>query len=175
MAVIDTHRQGALSVPVSSPRQVTLLRKLLNIAGCILCLLVYWVATVHCRWPVTLDFVLTVALTELTRYINEGRRIAYYEEENLSQVAREKVNPEKAALDLELSVLSGPRLDCMAAVVGWREDPALFTRALESYKRTRGCVFLLVGIDGDEAEDRDMIDVFNMVRRHRGTSSPQRN
>lgn len=162
MTVVEVYRQEGLSPAVASPRPVSLLRKTLNIAGCIVCLPVYWIATVHCRWPVTLDLVLTIALTELTRYVNEGRRMAYYEECQ-PPVVREKVDPEKAALEFELQLQSAPRLDCMAAVVGWREDPSLFTRALEGYKATRGCVFLIVGIDGDEAQDRDMVDVFDMV------------
>ena len=91
--------------------------------------------------------------------------MAYYEEFR-PPVMRDDMDPEKAALELELLSPFSPQLDCMAAVVGWREDPALFTRALESYKTARGCMFLMVGIDGDEAQDQDMVDVFNLVRRN---------
>ncbi len=90
--------------------------------------------------------------------------MAYYQGGSQSSVVKEKMDIEEQALCLESPHTSTFRSsDCMAAVVGWREDPALFTRALESYQRTRGCVFLLVGIDGDEVEDRDMVDVFDMV------------
>ncbi|GJN76552.1 hypothetical protein PLIIFM63780_000036 [Purpureocillium lilacinum] len=171
MAIAEDYRQaGSAPVPaeaVSPP--VSLLRKVLNVAGCIVCLPIYWVATVHCRWPVTLDLILTIALTELTRYVNEGRRMAYYEEFR-PPVMRDDMDPEKAALELELLSPFSPQLDCMAAVVGWREDPALFTRALESYKTARGCMFLMVGIDGDEAQDQDMVDVFNLVYPHRSAT-----
>ncbi|KAJ6437317.1 hyaluronan synthase [Purpureocillium lavendulum] len=164
-----SHLQGS-SPALSSSSPVSLTRKVLNVAGCIVCLPIYWIATVHCRWPVTLDLILTVVLTELTRYVNEGRRMAYYEEFRPPSIS-EGMDPEKAALELELlTPSSATRLDCMAAVVGWREDPALFTRALESYKTTRGCVFLVVGIDGDEAEDQDMLDVFNLVYPQRSAT-----
>jgi hyaluronan synthase len=51
----------------------------------------------------------------------------------------------------------------MAAIVGYREDPDLFYRALESYKATEGLDFTLVGVDGDQAADMDMVRVFQMV------------
>lgn len=165
---MDMWQPDGLGPAVSKPRHVSWLRMLLNIIGCVLCIPIHFLATVHCRWPVTLDFILTVILTELNRYVNEGRRMAYYTEDSCpSPIIKEKMDPEKAALDLELfggrPSTSKPRLDCMAAVVGWREDPALFTKALQSYKRTEGCAFLMVGIDGDEAQDMDMVDVFNHV------------
>ena len=163
MAVMENYHLERLATAVSAPRQVSLLRKVANIAGCLLCLPLYWVATVHCRWPVTLDLVITILLTELTRYTNEGRRMAYYQGESLSPVVMEKADPEKAALGLDVLSSSTPRMDCIAAVVGWREDPALFTRALQSYKTAKGVAFLLVGIDGDEVQDQDMVDVFDAV------------
>lgn len=161
---MEVYHQDGLSPSISSPRQVSYLRMALNVFGCAICLPVFWLATVHCRWPVTLDLIFTIALAELTRYVNEGRRMAYHEDECVSPVVKEKMDPEKTAFDVE-SVSSSvmARLDTMAAVVGWREDPALYTRALQSYRRARGCVFLIAGIDGDEKQDEDMVDVFNMV------------
>jgi hyaluronan synthase len=113
--------------------------------------------TVHCHYPVTLDTIVTIALAELNRFNNEGRRMKFYESETR---VREKADPEKTASDVRSAT---PKLQCMAAVVGWREDPALFTRALESYKSAKGCTFVLVGIDGDEEADQDMVDVFEKV------------
>ncbi|CAM1504642.1 Fc.00g022330.m01.CDS01 [Cosmosporella sp. VM-42] len=104
---------------------------------------------------------MTVALTELNRLINERRRRNFYQQESRPY---ENIISEK--IDLELQPAT-PRLDCMAAVVGWREDPALFTRALQSYKTARSCVFLLVGVDGDQEPDQDMVNVFNEVYPHR--------
>lgn len=150
---MDSFHESHLPPAAKAPH-VSLLRKFLNVAGCLLSLPLYWLMTVHCRWPVTLDLIMTVALAELNRFINEGRRMRFYED----QTAPRKGDPEKME-----ELFTAPRLDCIAAVVGWREDPALFTRALGSYKAAECCTFMLVGIDGDEAEDQDMVDVFNKV------------
>ncbi|KAH7021967.1 glycosyltransferase family 2 protein [Ilyonectria destructans] len=136
---------------------VSLLRKIFNVIVGLISVPAFWVLTVRCAWPITLDMIVVIALTELNRFFNEGRRIALYE-----QGVSPNNDAESKNLDLELEPPKS-RLDCMAAVVGWREDPALFTRALESYKSAIGCDFLLVGIDGDEADDQDMVDVFNSV------------
>lgn len=104
---------------------------------------------------------MTIILAELNRFVNESRRQELHEMETLGQSPiREKEDWLKWELNVERAA---PRLDCMAAVVGWREDPDLFRRALNSYSMTRGCVFLLVGIDGDGPEDEDMVNVFNEV------------
>lgn len=56
------------------------------------------------------------------------------------------------------------RLDCISAVVGYREDPILFKKALESYIKAQDCCkFILVCIDGDAVEDQEMINVFRNV------------
>lgn len=154
---MDSYHQEGLGPSVCSGRHVPWYRKTINIIGCLLSLPLYWYMTAHCRYPVTLDLVVTIALAELNRFINQGRRLRFYAEESRP---REKMDSEK--LDLELQP-PAPRLDCIAAVVGWREDPALFTRAMESYKAAKSCKFLLVGIDGDEVEDMDMVRVFNKV------------
>lgn len=180
---------GAMDVDpatiAASPPHIGLTRKALNILGCLVCLPLYATIAVHCRWPVTLDLVITIALAELNRYVNEGRRIAFYDSEAAVRQPefREKEDYEPprtpprymdekraTAVDVEkVSALAtsthdlSTRLDCIAAVVGWREDPALFTRALESYRTAKACTFLLVGIDGDEDADQDMVDVFHKV------------
>lgn len=51
----------------------------------------------------------------------------------------------------------------MAAIVGYREDLALFVRALESYKDAAECRFVLVGVDGDDTPDMEMVRVFQQV------------
>lgn len=119
--------------------------------------------TVSTKFPITLDLLMTIALAELNRFVNEMRRqklsrLQYRHESPI----REKEDWLKWDLNVERAA---PRLDCMAAVVGWREDPSLFHRALKSYTSAKGCVFLLVGIDGDGPEDQDMVNVFNEVRR----------
>ena len=47
----------------------------------------------------------------------------------------------------------------------WREDPDLWRRCLESYKTASGWAFMVVGVDGDEADDQEMIDGFLQVWR----------
>lgn len=161
MTVMEIYHPEGISPSVSSPRQVSTLRKIFNVLGCLISLPIYWVATIHCRWPVTLDLILTIALAELNRYVNEGRRQEYYDAETQPPpYYKEKGDPEKMIYEVE----STPKVDCMAAVVGWREDPALFKSALQSYRKAQGCCFLLVGIDGDEEDDQDMVDVFHEVR-----------
>ncbi|KAH7324795.1 hypothetical protein B0I35DRAFT_348183 [Stachybotrys elegans] len=173
MEASDEHRGFA----IARPPHVSLLRKIFNILGCIVALPLYWFMTVQSPCPVTLDTIVTILLAELNRFVNEGRRIEFYAQETS---IRDKADPEKG----EKSSLRTPmtprfpstplfasaprlpstsRLQIMAAVVGWREDPSLFTRALESYKYASGCRFVLVGIDGDDAQDEEMMNVFNQV------------
>ncbi|POS75345.1 hypothetical protein DHEL01_v206257 [Diaporthe helianthi] len=53
--------------------------------------------------------------------------------------------------------------DVVGCVVGWREDEQLYARCLESLRSTRSCTTIIAGIDGDEEEDEQMIDVFHKV------------
>lgn len=178
---MDSFHDGPIPHIVARGRHTSWLRMLLNVIGCLVSIPAYWAVAVHCHYPVTLDLVLTILLTELNRLVNEGRRLQFYEEESpepLLPPRDEKSDgdgfyDEKRAGFLETQTqtqgVPPSRLDCMAAVVGWREDPALFTRALESYKSARHCKFMLVGIDGDDGPDRDMVDVFHHVSHNQHT------
>ena len=141
--------------------RVPALRQVLNVIGCALAIPLYYLTTAHSRYPVTLDIIITIAFTELNRYVIEGCRIAFFGQRRDDLETSDEIE-EKAAIYLE-SQPEPPKLECLAAVVGWREDPALYARALESYKSSNACVFLLAGIDGDEAEDQDMARVFKKV------------
>lgn len=146
-----------------TPRHVPVWRQCLNVLCCLFALPVYFILTVSTQYPITLDLLTAIILAELNRFINERRRQELYELEDRDESPiREKENPLKWELDVEKVA---PRLDSMAAVVGWREDTDLFHRALSSYSVAQGCVFLLVGIDGDSPEDQDMVNVFNEVRK----------
>ncbi|KAK3902325.1 glycosyltransferase [Staphylotrichum tortipilum] len=148
--------------PLSGPR-VPPFRQLLNVIGCMLVLPWYYVTTALTKYPVTLDILLTIALTELNRYVIEGRRIIFLGHrlfDGKQPSPEEKRDREDLCLESQQAT---PSLDCLAAVVGWREEPSLYRRALESYKSSTTCVFLLAGIDGDEAQDQEMVDVFNKV------------
>lgn len=163
-----------VSVPqiVTKGRHTSWLRMLLHVAGCLLFTPVYWAFAIHCRYPVTLDLILTILLTELNRLVNEGRRLQFYEEDPEPMMPPQDEKSDDGLFDekkvgfSETEIVLQSRLDSMAAVVGWREDPALFTRALESYKSATHCKFMLVGIDGDDVPDQDMVDVFNSVSHH---------
>lgn len=165
-----------VSVPqiVTKGRHTSWLRMLLHVAGCLLFTPLYWAFAIHCRYPVTLDLILTILLTELNRLVNEGRRLQFYEEDPEPMMPPQDEKSDDGFYDekkvgftvTETQIVPQSRLDSMAAVVGWREDPALFTRALESYKSAMHCKFMLVGIDGDDVPDQDMVDVFNNVSHH---------
>lgn len=51
----------------------------------------------------------------------------------------------------------------MASVVGYREEPSLFKRCLESYRGSPGLEIMLVGIDGDQVEDMEMVRIAGEV------------
>lgn len=158
------------SVPAAARgRPVSYARMSMYILGCIVSLPLCYIATMHSRYPVSLDLFITIALAELARFCNEGRRLNFYNVTTpapLASLGDKPLNEEKEPLsagDPETGILHDTKLECMAAVVGWREDPALFTRAMESYKTAKSCSFLLVGIDGDEKPDLEMMQVFNRV------------
>lgn len=52
----------------------------------------------------------------------------------------------------------------IATVVGWREDKDLYRKCLESFANDQSCGPLIAGIDGDTAEDEDMVKIFLSVR-----------
>lgn len=57
------------------------------------------------------------------------------------------------------------RADCVATVIGYREDPRLFRKCLESYRNdsTQTIRALVVGIDGNEPEDMQMVELAESV------------
>ncbi|MCJ1326018.1 hypothetical protein MMC10_002681 [Thelotrema lepadinum] len=52
---------------------------------------------------------------------------------------------------------------CMASVVGYREEPGLFTKCLESYRNCSGLEIMLIGIDGNGAQDMEMANIARKV------------
>lgn len=150
--------------PLSYPHpQVSWFRQLLNFVGCLLLLPICRAFAVNTRYPATVDLLISILLAECCRFNNESRRIAYRETETQH---RSKDDVEKRPLRSSHGQQLGhsaPRCETVAAIVGWREDPELWARCLESYKTTRGCRFLLAGIDGIDEDDREMVDVFGKV------------
>lgn len=133
--------------------------QLLNLLGCILIFPLYRAAAVNTYYPATVDLLISILLAEFCRFNNEGRRIAFREEE-----ARPRSKDDIEKQTLSMSKGSGPSTcDTMAAIVGWREDPNLWARCLESYKTARGCKFVLAGVDGHDEDDQEMIEIFQKV------------
>lgn len=159
------------------------LRQLLNFIGCLLIFPLYRAAAINTLWPATVDLLISISLAELCRFTNEGRRIAF--REIGAQPRREKEDVEKGVGGL-LGAQAGssssspsmssssssvgydqdgaPVAEAMASIVGWREDPDLWERCLESYKAATGCRFVLCGIDGHDTDDKEMVDIFQKVR-----------
>ncbi|KAJ5988768.1 hypothetical protein N7481_003978 [Penicillium waksmanii] len=134
--------------------EVSRLRQILNLLGCLIVLPIYSVITGYARHPLTLDILLTIFSAEFNRFMNEGRR------QKLQDL------PQKGQ-DLEKASISSPKVnegaECMATIVGYRENPELFARALESYKNIPECRLVLVGVDGEDVPDMEMIRVFQQV------------
>lgn len=136
--------------------EVSRFRQILNLLGCLIVLPIYSVITGYARHPLTLDILLTIFSAEFNRFMNEGRR-------------QKLQDPPQKDQDLEKASILSPKLnegaECMATIVGYREDPELFARALESYKNIPECRLVLVGVDGDDVPDMEMIRVFQQVSR----------
>ncbi|KAB8229487.1 hypothetical protein BDV23DRAFT_182447 [Aspergillus alliaceus] len=150
-----TTEKLSTKLPIFQQRgpDVPVWRQFLNFVGCALILPVYYFITGYSRHPLTLDILISIFVAELNRYANEGRRRRLY---GLDAPTKAKEDPEKALI----SPIPHMGPECLAVVVGYREDPELFRRALDSYKHADSCRFILVGVDGDDKPDMDMVRVF---------------
>jgi len=54
----------------------------------------------------------------------------------------------------------------IGCVVGWREDPAIFSDCLKNLKKSDCISGIVVGIAGDSAEDREMMHICREVCLH---------
>ena len=135
---------------------VSFFRQFLNLLGCIIIIPIYTVITAYTHHPLTLDILLMIFIAEYNRLSNGRRR-------KQVQTSSEKIPDLEEARDLPGKMAHGP--ECMAAIVGYREDPMLFARALSSYKEAVGCQFVLVGVDGDDVPDMEMVRVFQQVNQ----------
>lgn len=133
---------------------VSRFRQILNFVGCLIVLPVYSIITGYTRHPLTLDVLLTIFAAEYNRFTNENRR------RKLRGPSGTVHDPEKAR---SISANTDRATECMAAIVGYREDPELFARALDSYRLAAECRFVLVGVDGNDVPDMEMVRVFQNV------------
>ncbi|QKX56947.1 uncharacterized protein TRUGW13939_04055 [Talaromyces rugulosus] len=132
---------------------VSTFQQWLNFFGCLLTIPIYYMFATCSGFPCTLDLLLSIVACEYNRWTIQARRSNFYKSQSLplSDGNAEKNTPKQTAPD------------CMAVVVGYREDSDLFACALDSYRDADGCKFLLIGVDGDEAPDQNMVTIFERV------------
>lgn len=142
---------------------MTKTRQALNILGCICVFLLHRAAGVYTQYPALVDLLISVFFAEYCRFTNEGRRIALAKAEDAAREQYLDVAQQESKIGLGPPPAAHLSCDAVAMIVGWREDPTLWRRCLESYRNADGWAFMVVGIDGDDAEDEEMIDIFREV------------
>ncbi|KAF2758837.1 hyaluronan synthase [Pseudovirgaria hyperparasitica] len=146
----------AARVEVASP--VT--RKWFNLVGCVLASSLYFYLLIVSNHLWTIDTGLSIFLAEYCGWSNarKRKRTALRNENNTHVLSAKRSDRQ-----YEKSFAADRNLDCLAAVVGYREDPAIFTKALQSYITADNCRFVLACVDGDGDEDQEMVNVFSKV------------
>jgi hyaluronan synthase len=120
----------------------------------VLCVVTFTIIFLYFRryvaaFPITIESVWQISLAEVNRRKNI-RRI-------------QRITP---VGDEELGLKEGEKKSVvrhMASVVGYREEPGLFKKCLQSYRNSPGLEIMLVGIDGDQAEDMEMVRIAGEV------------
>lgn len=99
-------------------------------------------------FPITFESIWQISLAEINRRKNI-RRIRALEQ----------------PLDEETGIKdkSQTAVRLMASVVGYREEPNLFRKCLQSYRGSPGLELMLVGIDGDGEGDMEMVHIAGEV------------
>ncbi|EOD52497.1 putative glycosyltransferase family 2 protein [Neofusicoccum parvum UCRNP2] len=146
------YRDDAMYTPPPLPRWRLILNSILGLA--------FWILTFFLRQktssflPLTLDTLGQILLTDITRQ-KSARALA-------------QLQRKTAHADAEHSAAAGrgnaAGVPYLVSIVGYREEEALFRRCLQSYRTTcTGAATLLVGIDGDEPEDLEMVATVRSV------------
>ncbi|KAH7085975.1 hypothetical protein BKA63DRAFT_575370 [Paraphoma chrysanthemicola] len=144
---------------------VTTFTKYCNFLGNIVAIILYYYLTIYwCDYYFTFDTVISIYLAEHCGWAND--RIL--KESESHERAESGVNPnlslvEKGVYRAHSNHSPKLELGCIAAIVGYREDPVIFTKALESYLDVKGCQFVLTCIDGNDPEDQKMVEIFQKV------------
>ena len=121
----------------------------------VLCVLTFTIIFLYFRryvylFPITFESIWQISLAEVNRRKNV-RRIRQLEHK-LS-----KNDVEVGICEKELAVRH------LASVVGYREEPNLFRKCLQSYRGSPGLELMLVGIDGDHDGDMEMVRIVEEV------------
>ncbi|PVI08314.1 glycosyltransferase family 2 protein [Periconia macrospinosa] len=144
---------------------VSVLEKAFNFLGCIAAAIIYAYLLLYSNHLWTIDTSASILLAEYCGWSNERlRRKAKGDEPPQEEWSTNLSTAEKGGYFLNTKSFSeSARQGCIAAVVGYREDPIIFTKALQSYLQADGCRFMVVSIDGNGLEDQEMVDVFQQV------------
>lgn len=118
----------------------------------VLCVVTFTIIFVYFRryvaaFPITIESIWQISLAEVNR------------RKNVKRIQRiEPTVDEEGGIGEKRSVVRH-----MASVVGYREEPTLFKKCLQSYRGSPGLEIMLVGIDGDQAEDMEMVRIAGEV------------
>lgn len=127
-----------------------------QVLNAVLCLAIFAVVFLCFRqsifiFPITCESILQISLAEINRRKNI-RRIRLLEGK-LSLTDEENGIKEK----------SESAVRYIASMVGYREEPNLFRKCLQSYRGSPGLEIMMVGIDGDHDGDMEMVRITEEV------------
>ncbi|CAI6331792.1 unnamed protein product [Periconia digitata] len=144
---------------------ISAFEKFLNFLGCMAAAVVYAYLLLYSNHLWTIDTGASIFLAEYCGWSNEKLRKKSTGDDQLHNEKSDDLSlAEKGGYFLDAkSDYDEAKLGCIAAVVGYREDPIIFNKALESYLQADGCRFMLVCIDGNSLEDQEMVDIFQKV------------
>ena len=99
---------------------------------------------VYIQYAIFLDLLFTIGFSEYNRSLNLHRY-------------------RKRQRKLDSGDLRSSSSSCIASVIRYRDDPALYARCLRSYLDRTEVGFFVAGIDGDEEQDLGMVKTFREV------------
>lgn len=126
-----------------------------QVLNTVLCVLTFTAIFLYFRryvylFPITFESIWQISLAEVNRRKNV-RRIQQLERKLSSNDEEDGIREKETAVRH------------MASVVGYREEPNLFRKCLQSYHGSPGLELMLVGIDGDHDGDMEMIRIVEEV------------
>lgn len=126
-------------------------KQLLNTICCIVAFttIFFYFRRYVSSFPITLESVWQIGLAEVNR------------RKNVERIRR--LEQKHAADEEKGGSLKASAVRHIASVVGYREEPVLFKKCLESYLGSPGLEIMLVGVDGDSGEDMEMVRVAESV------------
>jgi hyaluronan synthase len=123
--------------------------QLLNVVLCVVIFAFIWMyfRRYVAAFPITIESIWQISLAEVNR------------RKNIRRIQRiEPVADEETGMGEKRAIVRH-----MASVVGYREEPVLFKKCLDSYHNSPGLEIMLVGIDGDHEDDMEMVRIAEEV------------